>query len=64
MKQKQPKHCKNCPFWHNAGHKEGTPLEHSKYNNWCCHFSNHAPKAVSICLQQKNSRKEKSCTLK
>jgi hypothetical protein len=59
MKQKQPKHCKNCPFWHNAGHKEGTPLEHSKYNNWCCRFATHAPKAVSVCIVQGENRNDR-----
>jgi len=53
MPQKRPKHCDSCPLWHKAGHKEGTALHNSKYDNWCCHYSNHAPKVVSICIQQK-----------
>ena len=33
--------------------KENLFEEHSKYNNWCCHFSNVATKAQSICKVQK-----------
>ena len=51
-KQKIPDHCKGCPHHHVAGHKKGSKLENSKHNNWCCHYSNHAPKVVSICIQQ------------
>lgn len=49
MKQKKPKHCIGCPSWHKAGHKKESRLGETKYNNWCCHFSTHAIKAVSIC---------------
>jgi len=52
MKQKQPNHCKGCGNWHKAGHHEGTALHGSKYDNWCCKYGKHAPKAVSICITQ------------
>ena len=55
-KSKKPDHCNGCPHYHNAGHKKGSGKEHSKYNNWCCHFSNVATKAQSICKVQ-NFRK-------
>ena len=57
MKQKKPDRCKGCVHYHNAGHKEGTPLHNSKYDNWCCKFSTAAPKAISVCIAQ-DGRKE------
>lgn len=51
-KQKRPDHCRGCTLHHKAGHKAGTALHGSKYDNWCCQYSTHAPKAVSICIQQ------------
>ena len=50
MKQKTPKHCKGCGYWHKAGHPQGTALAGSKYDNWCCKFGTHAPKAVPVCM--------------
>ena len=35
-----------------AGHKKGSAMAGSKYDNWCCQYGTHAPKAVSICKQQ------------
>ena len=52
MKQKRPEHCYMCPYHHKAGHKKGTALHGSKFDNWCCKFSTAAPKAVSVCLAQ------------
>lgn len=52
MKQKRPEHCKNCGHWHKAGHPKGSALAGSKYDNWCCRFGTHAPKAVSVCIAQ------------
>ncbi len=52
MKQKKPEHCYMCPHHHKAGHKKGTALHGSKFDNWCCKFSTAAPKAVSVCLAQ------------
>ena len=42
-------HCKGCVF-HSQGKKD------TKYRNWCCMFSNVAPKAVSVCLIQNGKR--------
>ena len=50
-KQKKPDHCRGCTYYHKAGHKKGSALCGSKYDNWCCKYSNHAPRAVSICIQ-------------
>ena len=50
---KKPDHCKGCPCYHNAGHKDNSRMGKSKYNSWCCQFSNVAYKVVSICKQQK-----------
>lgn len=52
MKKKKPEHCYMCPHHHKAGHKKGTALHGSKFDNWCCKFSTAAPKAVSVCLAQ------------
>lgn len=52
MKQRKPKHCRSCVYFHRAGHKEGSALHGSKYDNWCSKYSTIANKAVSICLQQ------------
>ena len=42
------KHCKDCVYHHNAGHKEGTRYSH-KYNDWCTYFSNKATMIVGHC---------------
>lgn len=52
MKQKKPYHCEGCKYHHKAGHKQGTPLHGSKFDNWCCKYSTAAPRAVSICKIQ------------
>lgn len=50
---KKPKLCKECPNYHSAGHKQGTALHNSKYDNWCCKYATVANKAISICIQNK-----------
>ena len=51
---KQPKHCKGCPSYHKAGHKEGSQYQNSRFTNWCCQYSTIATKAQSICKVQKH----------
>jgi hypothetical protein len=51
MKNK-PKHCKGCFYHNNAGHPKGSVLGNSKYNNWCCHYGNYAPKVVGKCKNE------------
>lgn len=53
---KRPKHCKDCLLWHCAGHKRGSRLERSKYQNWCCEFGQFAPKVVTQCIRQGKKR--------
>lgn len=38
-----PVHCKGCVLHWVHGKKDGV------YNNWCCKYGKHAPKAVSHC---------------
>lgn len=51
MKQKRPQVCRSCEHWHKAGHSPGTPLHGTKYDNWCCKYGTHAPKAAGRCKQ-------------
>ena len=62
MKQRSPKHCKGCGHWHKAGHPKGSALAGSKYDNWCCRFGTHAPKAVSVCITQGENRNDRRNT--
>ena len=50
MKQKKPDHCACCIYHHRAGHPKGSPLHGSKFDNWCCKYSNQATKAVGRCM--------------
>ena len=55
----QPTRCKNCIHWHKAGHPKGSPLGGSKYDNHCCKFGCHAPKAIQRCIQE-DAKQEKT----
>ena len=48
-KSKQPKHCKDCLYFHNAGRAQPTGAE-KKYNAWCCHKHAPATKAIGWCI--------------
>lgn len=41
-------YCKGCRNHHSAGHPKDSPLA-KKYNDWCCHHSRNASKAVGHC---------------